>query len=283
MAAQGGLQSPQSPTKPQASASLTGCLSWKQPCMPTKTWGNGFCRGGNCQKKHADQQNLPLFGLIWSCFASFGLIWPHVAHPDLICQLPLNQKHNNFKHQMQLTIINITKPHCYSTLTGLCLHRSFNCIKALFPSLKSKPVIDMQLRKHFTCCSQQTMLQARCPELANSNCFYTIFFETCFFWQDSSAQNCFELTSAWAVSLQHKTCKDYRNLHTYSMRSTSSSINLWYMSNTWTLIVVFAPSFSQLAALCCGHQLWQPLCSRCMLMHCMGCKSTSCGTSCRVA
>ncbi len=66
---------------------------------------------------------LVLFGTVWPYLASFGLMWSHVAYPDLICQLPSNQEHNSFKHQMQLHIVNITNPHCYSTVTRLCLHR----------------------------------------------------------------------------------------------------------------------------------------------------------------
>ena len=40
---------------------------------------------------------LASFGLVLPRLALFGLIWPHVAYPDLICQLPLNQKHNSLK------------------------------------------------------------------------------------------------------------------------------------------------------------------------------------------
>jgi len=37
------------------------------------------------------------FALIWPHLVLFGLIWSHVAYPDLICQLPLKQKHNSLK------------------------------------------------------------------------------------------------------------------------------------------------------------------------------------------
>ena len=133
------------------------------------------------------------------------------------------------------------------------------------------------------------MLQAWRPELANSNCFLIPFFtphafidriglhRTVLNWQAHGLSACSNRPAkTTGVSIQIASVLKSRFIK-------SNSINLWHMGSTWILIVVFAPSFSQLAALCCGHQSWQPLCSRCMLMHCIGCKSTWCGTSCRIA
>jgi len=52
----------------------------------------------------------------------------------------------------------------------------------------------------------------------------------------------------------------------------SSFTNL-YISNTWFLIFIFVPSYSQLAVLCYGHSWWHSRCSRRMLVQCIGCKS----------